>query len=182
MSNWDYAQVVPTHPWRSATTLPRSLELVKVGDGYQVASRPVSELKSLRNSTQKITSGSVDLEEELVEVELVPKVESDFEIVFSNAKGEKVTFKKSGDNLVFDRTASGLVDFEARFAKIHTAPLDGIEVKSLRIFVDRSSIEIFVNGGEMVMTELVFPTEPYTKLDLIGIEGENNIHYLRSIW
>jgi fructan beta-fructosidase len=182
MSNWDYAQVVPTHPWRSAMTLPRNLELVKIGDGYEVASRPVAELESLRKSTKKITSGSVDLEEELVEVELVPKVESDFEIEFSNAMGEKVTFKKSGDSLVFDRTSSGLVDFEARFAKIHTAPLNGLEVKSLRIFVDSSSIEIFVNDGEMVMTELVFPTEPYTKLDLKGFERENTVHYLKSIW
>jgi fructan beta-fructosidase len=75
-----------------------------------------------------------------------------------------------------------LVDFEARFAKIHTAPLNGLEVKSLRIFIDRSSIEVFVNDGEMVMTELVFPTEPYTKLDLKRFERENVLHYLKSIW
>jgi len=182
MSNWEYAQVVPTHPWRSATTLPRNLELVKIGEDYKVASRPASELKSLRKSNQKITSETVDLAEELVELELVPKVESDFEIEFSNKKGEKVTFKKSGDTLVFDRTTSGLVDFEPRFAKIHTAPLNGLEVKSLRIFVDRSSMEIFVNDGEMVMTELVFPTESYTKLDLKGFESENTLHYLKSVW
>jgi fructan beta-fructosidase len=182
MSNWDYAQVAPTHPWRSAMTLPRNLELVKIGDGYEVASRPVAELESLRKSTKKITTESLELEEELVEVELVPKVESDFEIEFSNAKGEKVTFKKSGDSLFFDRTSSGLVDFEARFAKIHTAPLNGLEVKSLRIFIDRSSIEVFVNDGEMVMTELVFPTGPYNKLDLKGFERENVLHYLKPIW
>jgi fructan beta-fructosidase len=182
MSNWDYAQVVPTHPWRSAMTLPRSLELIKNHDGYEVASRPVSELQSLRKSTHAITNESVDLEQELVELELRPIGKSDFELEFSNEKGEKVIFKKSGDSLIFDRAVSGLVDFEARFAKVHSAPLNGLEVKSLRIFGDRSSVEIFVNDGEMVMTELIFPTVPYSKLKMKGIENSGSMHYLNSIW
>jgi fructan beta-fructosidase len=182
MSNWDYAQVVPTHPWRSATTLPRSLELVKSGEDYQVASRPVSELQTLRKSTNEFSGESVNLEEELVELELTPTAGSDFEVEISNGKGEKVIFKKSGDSFIFDRTASGLVDFEPRFAKVHTAPLNSLEVKSLRIFVDRSSVEIFVNDGEMVMTELVFPTEAYSNLKLTGFENSGSRHYLKSIW
>lgn len=182
MSNWDYAQFVPTHPWRSATTLPRGLELVKSGDSFLVASRPAVELKSLRKSTHEISGESIVLEEELVELELTPTVGIDFEIELSNEKGEKVIFKKSGDSLVFDRTASGLVDFEARFGKVHSAPLNGLEVKSLKIYIDLSSVEIFVNDGEMVMTELVFPTESYSKLDLKGFERENTIHYLKAIW
>ena len=99
-----------------------------------------------------------------------------------NEKGEKVIFKKSGDSLVFDRTASGLVDFEARFGKVHSAPLNGLEVKSLQIYLDLSSVEIFVNDGEMVMTELVFPTEPYSRLKLTGFENPGSMHYLKSIW
>jgi fructan beta-fructosidase len=156
--------------------------LLTSGDGYQVASRPVAELQALRKSTIEITEKSIALEEELVELELTPTIGSDFVIELSNEKGEKVFFKKSGDSLVFDRTASGLVDFEARFAKVHSAPLNGLEVKSIKIYIDRSSVEIFVNDGEMVMTELVFPTESYSKLKLTGIEQSGSIHYLKSIW
>src|SRR4051794_25233689 len=47
MSNWQYANVVPTGVWRSAMTVPRDLGLEKVGEKYLVTSQPVAELKDL---------------------------------------------------------------------------------------------------------------------------------------
>ena len=41
-------------------------------------------------------------------------------------------------------------------------------IRQLRIFVDRSSIEAFDSEGKMVMTNLVFPTEPYDKIIVKG--------------
>ena len=41
----------------------------------------------------------------------------------------------------------------------------------LRIFIDRSSVELFVDGGRIAMTNLVFPTSPYTDLTLRSIGG-----------
>ena len=46
MSNWEYANKVPTRAWRNAMTLPRSLSLAKTDAGYRLLSLPVRELEA----------------------------------------------------------------------------------------------------------------------------------------
>ncbi len=181
MSNWQYAQIVPTHPWRSATTLPRNLELVEKENGYLVASRPFKEIEKLRRESKTVSGNSFELENELVELVLSPNQEN-FNIHFSNEKGESFSIEKSGEELKFDRSKSGIIDFSQEFVALHKAPLSGIEMESIRIFIDRSSIEIFINDGELVMTELVFPTSPFTQVNLEGISDSNTLYYLNRIW
>lgn len=181
MSNWLYANVVPTENWRSAMTVPRTLELVKKGDDFLVASKPVKELEKLRSSSETATGESITLKEELVELELMPKA-NDFSIEFSNSSNEKVIISKIGDVLTFDRTQSGKMDFSGEFAKVHQAPIALEKIESVRIFLDRSSLELFVNGGELALTELLFPNSPYDKVRLVGFTEESKIHYLKSIW
>jgi len=181
MSNWQYAQTVPTDPWRSATTIPRSLELVRKDNSYLVASRPIKEIEKLRKDSKTVSGKAINLEEELVEAVFNP-IQETFKIKVSNEKGEMVIFERSGQELKFDRSNSGLINFSPEFAKVHQIPLHGIEVKSIRMFIDRSSIEIFINGGELIITELVFPTSPYTKINLEGFADSNNLHYLTRIW
>ena len=81
---------------------------------------------------------------------------------FSNAQGEEVSLMVSETHISLDRSKSGIVNFHPDFRKIHRFKHYMEVVKSLDIYIDRSSIEIFANGGELVMTELVFPTAPYT--------------------
>jgi fructan beta-fructosidase len=181
MSNWQYAQIVPTHPWRSATTVPRNLELVKKDNGYLVASRPVKEIEKLRTESKSVSGNSFKLENELVELVLSPN-QADFNIHLSNDKDETLSIEKSGQELKFDRSKSGIIDFSNEFPVVHNAPLSGIEIRSVRLFIDRSSIEIFINDGELVMTELVFPTSPYTKVNLAGFSDNHRLHYLNGIW
>jgi fructan beta-fructosidase len=181
MSNWQYGQIVPTHPWRSAMTIPRKLELIKINDGYLVASRPVKEIKKLRKESKTVSGSSFELENELVELELSPN-QSDFKIHFSNDKGETLIIEKSGQELKIDRTQSGKIDFSPEFPAVHKAPLHGIEVETVRLFIDRSSIEVFINDGELVMTDLIFPNEFYSKVELNGFTESNSVHYLKGIW
>ncbi|SHM59321.1 fructan beta-fructosidase [Cyclobacterium lianum] len=181
MSNWTYANVVPTEVWRSANTLPRSLELYAVEGEYHLASRPVKELEMLREESQVISGQNITLEQELVELQFQTNT-TDFSIEFSNPAGERVIIEKKGDTLFVDRAESGLVDFNDGFPARHSAPVNGLEVDELRIFLDRSSIEIFINNGELVMTDLVFPRERYTRLHLEGLKDENHLHYLKSVW
>ncbi|WP_194777402.1 glycoside hydrolase family 32 protein [Pararhodonellum marinum] len=181
MSNWQYAQIVPTDPWRSAMTLPRTLDLVKVDDGYLVASRPIREIEELRMESNTLSESSKEFQNELIEAILYPD-QQNFKIRISNDNGETVSIEKSGEELTFDRRQSGRIDFSPEFPADHHAPLNGIEVESVRIFIDRSSIEIFVNEGELVMTELVFPNSPFTKISLEGFGESNTLHYLKSIW
>lgn len=181
MSNWQYAQIVPTHPWRSAMTLPRNLVLLEKDGNLRLHSRPAQEIESLRVKSVAISGQQITIEEPLSELELVPQA-ADFQIIISNQAGESVKLGKEGDSFFFDRSASGKTDFHADFGNVQQMPLEGIQFQSLRIFIDRSSIEVFVNGGERVMTELVFPNKPYTQLRLEGFPGDQKIHYLSRIW
>lgn len=181
MSNWQYGQIVPTHPWRSAMTIPRTLELVKIDDEYLVASRPVKEMEKLRKQSKSVLGSSYEFENELVEI-ILSTNRSDFKIDISNDKGEIVSIEKSGEELKIDRRKSGRIEFSQEFPSVHNAPLNGIRVETVRLFIDRSSIEVFINDGELVMTDLVFPTSPYSKIDFQGFANSNPLYYLNGIW
>ncbi|MFD2203555.1 glycoside hydrolase family 32 protein [Shivajiella indica] len=181
MSNWQYAQVVPTSPWRSAMTIPRNLELVIKGSDFLVASRPVKEIEKLRVESKIATGHEFNLENELVELDLVPE-KQEFNITFLNNKNENVKLEVKDGQLIFDRSQSGITDFNDEFDNIHTIPLKGLSINTIRVFLDRSSVEVFINGGEITITELIFPSENFSKVRLEGFKHENVIHYLKSIW
>ena len=181
MSNWDYANIVPTEVWRSAMTLPRSLELFQSNQKHYLASRPIQETQELRVQKKESNEDTIDLGSDLLEIEL-NIVSEDFDLEFSNEFGEKVTLKKQGNSLYFDRSESGLTDFNESFKKMHTAPDLGLELKNLQVFVDKSSIEFFFNEGELVLTEIIFPENPYTQLKTKGFGEVKKIHVLKSIW
>lgn len=173
MSNWEYANIVPTYEWRSAMTLPRSLSLMKTEKSYRVLSRPVVEIENyigneideLENSTYVVSAN----------------VTQNFEIKLSNDLGEEVVIKSDGDQLILDRSKSGIIDFSPRFGSAHLADLDGVESQKIQIFVDASSIEVFINDGELVMTDLVFPNAPYNKIASVGTSGIA-VRSISSIW
>ena len=82
--------------------------------------------------------------------------------------------------LSFDRTKSGLTDFSEGFPAVTATPTHEINGKvSLRLYVDRSSIEVFGNDGRFVMTNLVFPTKPYTMLSFSSTDGKAKIENLK---
>ena len=175
MSNWDYAQVVPTYTWRSAMTLPRELVLHRSGSSYRVHSRPVQEISSYigdeLDMSQLTDSAYV----------ITARVEGEFELTLANALGEEVILRSTSNQFIIDRSKSGKVDFGPGFGTLHVTDLNGIEVEQLQVFVDASSIEVFVNDGELVMTELIFPNEPYHTVRVRGTAGIS-IRSLASIW
>ncbi|MGY6742300.1 MAG: glycoside hydrolase family 32 protein [Cecembia sp.] len=181
MGNWNYAQVVPTHPWRSAMTIPRTLHLSKMTEDYLVSSRPIAELKNLRTESLSIEGKAIALDAELLELELKPN-SSQFQLMFTNPNSEELVLKSNGETLILERANSGLVDFEKGFGNEQKANLEGIKINELTIYLDRSSIEVFVNGGALVMTSIVFPTAPYDALQMEGFENLNQMHHLKSIW
>ncbi|PRY88011.1 glycoside hydrolase family 32 protein [Mongoliibacter ruber] len=180
MSNWQYAQEVPTEVWRSAMTIPRSLDLFRDGEGYSVASKPVKELGKLRSETQSISGQEASLNHELVELEFAV-TDEDFRIEFQNEENERLILEKTGEFVVLDRGLSGITSFNADFTNTQTAPLGNIQVKNLRVFLDRSSVEVFINDGELALTALIFPNSPYSKIQMQGL-GSGKAHYLKSIW
>ncbi|MDE5595484.1 MAG: GH32 C-terminal domain-containing protein, partial [Muribaculaceae bacterium] len=96
----------------------------------------------------------------------------------SNARGEHVdmAFDPTSQTFTFDRTESGVTDFSQDFPAVVWAPtLRDSSVQQLRIFIDRSSIEIFDGEGSFVMTNLVFPTDPYNTLTVRSQGGNGQV-------
>ena len=165
MSNWLYAQVVPTKSWRSAMTLPRELSLFDIDGTLLVKSSPATEIVNKEKQVFEISKSTSALPG--LAFELTAEVENDFSLSFANELGEKVIISREMGLVTIDRSQAGKAKFHPDFAAAHSAPMSW-EAKSIRIFVDASSLELFVNEGEIVMTSLLFPSVPFKTLDLIA--------------
>lgn len=183
MSNWQYAAEIPTMQFRSANTLPRDLSLFRYSDGqYYLASAPSPEMLNLRDhSINKSTRFSIGKKVKTfslptkndgiceIVMDLDTRRSSKVTMTLTNKQQEKVimTYDAQNAQLSFDRTQSGLVNFSQDFPSVTVNPTYSENGKvSLRIFIDRSSIEVFEKEGRFVQTNLVFPTSPYTTLSL----------------
>lgn len=173
MSNWTYAQDVPTAPWRSAMSIPREVGLKRFADGVRLVQTPVVELEGLRARAFQLTESATvsDASRLLADAALKgTQLELDVALRFQDATraglrvfvGEdtftEIAYDRALNRLSVDRTRSGLVDFHPAFAEIHEAPLEiaGDSLR-LRLFLDAGSLEVFADQGQVVMTELVFP-------------------------
>lgn len=204
MSNWKYATVVPTTVWRSATTIPRELSLQYETGHYFLTSKPVIEFENLRSKsdTINIKQQSFTGEKEIISDRLsLMQSELSFEfnlsetgvdslgIILENRLKERFILGYSTVQKQFyiDRRAAGNSAFSREFAGISTAPyIAGARLK-MHILVDASSVEVFVDDGRLVMTNLVFPTEKFTSLKLFSKNGNVLLnkavfHGLEKIW
>ena len=196
MSNWQYAAEVPTLQYRSANTLPREMGIFKDTDGqYYLSSTPSPELEALRgglhHQSRRFSLGKADKTISLpthndgiceILVDIEARKSQVLTLTLANKAGERVvlTYDSDKETLAFDRTQSGIVNFSQDFPAVTVAPTHRHDGKlSLRIFVDRSSIEVFEKEGRLAMTNLVFPNSPYTELSLKCSKGKAKISNLK---
>ena len=171
MSNWQYANQVPTKQYRSSNSIPRDLGLFSFGEETYVSVVPSKEMAALRGAKVKKPTEAC---------EIVVDIKGQAEIVLSNDKGEMVVMNYDGQKQTFsmDRTKSGDVSFSEAFPCTTDAPTYG-QIKQLRLFIDRCSIEAFDTDGKMAMTNLVFPSEPYNNITVKG--GKATIYEIKEI-
>ncbi len=195
MSNWQYAAEVPTMQYRSANTLPREIGLFRASDGEIYTScTPSPEIGALRGNAsvkkRSFTAGKKSRTFALPEanggiceitLEITPKKGVPVNLTLANEAGNKVeiVYNPAESTFSFDRYQSGQTDFSQDFPAITTAPAftDGGNLR-LRIFIDRSSIEVFEQNGRFAMTNLVFPESPYTTLSVNAPAGNARIENL----
>ena len=161
MSNWQYANQVPTQQYRSGNSIPRDLGLFEYkGDTY-CSVTPSPEMTAARSKKKsKVLSEAC---------EMVVALRGNATVTLSNDKGEQVVmnYDAKAETFSMDRTKSGKVDFSNDFAATTKAPTYG-KINQLRVFIDKSSIEAIDADGKMAMTNLVFPTKPYNKVTVKG--------------
>ncbi len=160
MSNWQYANDVPTKQYRSANSIARDLGLFQDGSEWYVSVKPSPEMLAARGNKVKAPTEAC---------EIIVDLKGSATITLANAKGEQVvmTYDDAARTFAMDRTASGNVSFSEAFPCTTVAPTHG-RIKQLRLFIDRCSIEAFDADGKMAMTNLVFPSEPYNSIKVKG--------------
>lgn len=198
MSNWAYAQEVPTSTWRSANTMPRDISLVKVGNKYLLKTKLIPEVlnaaKEVASFKELIVKDSLDLSAKVSVPVTLSIVEGtveakDFKLILSNTKGERFETGYDAKTKLFfsDRSLSGKKDFSSGFSGLQqSARYIGEGSIRFMIVADVSSVEVFYDDGLNVFTSNVFPNEDYTKLSITA-NGEVKfsdvtVRQVNSIW
>jgi fructan beta-fructosidase len=156
MSNHLYGSLTPTHPWRGAMTVPRSLSLRADGARYILLQRPVREVEAYRGLAQ-LGKQEIILAHAAFDMDMI--IAGDAEIFISSDDGRylKISINRANSSLSLDRSSAGLMSEIADFAVTNVVPLQA-EANDVRILCDHCSLEIFADGGASVLTALHFLT------------------------
>ncbi|MFI0428532.1 glycoside hydrolase family 32 protein [Mariniflexile sp. HMF6888] len=182
MSNWDYAQKVPTEAWRSSMTIARKVQLQKNDNGYRLLINPVKELAGYRSTKYKKENIAIKGGTKIIDSDAIDLASAEVNFNISDLKDKGFTFKltnKQGDTLAFgynnsdknffvDRRKSGKTAFSEKFAS-HVSKAKRTSLSpdlTGTIILDKTSIELFFDNGETVMTEIFFPNAPFDKLSI----------------
>ncbi|MET1088703.1 MAG: glycoside hydrolase family 32 protein [Arthrobacter sp.] len=179
MGNWDYAQAVPTTPWRGAMAIPRELTLTTNDGGRPtlrsgIASAAAGTLSGMPATERHtvVNDGSKQLGDftgraQLLDVEITPDGTAEAGMVLRSgaasgagapSEGLRISYQPQPGILTVDRSAAGTANFSAKFSPYHQArvPLKDGKLK-LRILLDASSVEVFAPDTGTVITDLFLP-------------------------
>lgn len=193
MNNWKYANLIPAGEWRGAMTLPRVLLLREGASGIRLVQKPVEKLQELRlegryweneavqpgtNLLAGIRGIAYEIECELEWSDGVTEI--GFKLRTSDREETVVGCDMVKRRLFVDRSRSGESGFHSAFACRHDAPLEtpGSRLQ-LKLFVDSTSVEVFANGGELTVTDQIFPAPSSAGMELYVQGGETTVRTLR---
>lgn len=181
MSNWDYAQVVPTEKWRSAMTIPRELTLLENDGLYIVKSTPIVELKDIIGKPQELTglnmSHVIGASTYVLNLNL-SNLTSSCRLEFSNSEENKVeiVLDPITETISFDRDESGKNDFSDQFNGIQSLPWRySADSVRLEVYVDESSMELFIDDGRVSISNLIFPNAPLNTVRINSDQAQTRI-------
>jgi fructan beta-fructosidase len=177
MSNWDYANQLPSMQWRNAMTIARELQLVQVRDTLRIASLPVKEMdafkatlvqrKDFSISAGRAFSTPLPGEGKAWEIELQTEATTHFHMRLLNDAGEEIMigYNRETNAYFIDRGLSGKVARARQFSRKIEAPrCSQDKTIRLKVILDASSVEVFADGGLSVLTAVFFPTQKMNRL------------------
>ena len=200
MSNWQYAGATPTSPWRSAMSVPRELGLQTIDGRTQLVQQPVRELRSLRTRPsyrqhrRTIPQGSTTLPARGktlaidADLRLDSAKRAGLKVRAGNGQETVIGYDAEAGELYVDRTRSGRSDFNRNFPGVQRAPLAARNGRvHLHVLVDWSSVEVFADRGQTVITDQIFPDATSDGIELFADGGDATlerlkIQPLRSSW
>ena len=180
MSNWLYANEEPTSPWRGVQSIPRELSLRRGPDGIRLVQAPVRELQALRIGPEPLLvreatelPGSAE-----IELEVTPGDWTEAGFRMKSPAGETVVVGVTARPLeVFvDRRQSRRTPFHLEYPGRHAGPLQWRDGRiTLRVLFDRTTLEVFANDGETVISDRLYPTRPFDRLEPLAGSGSNSL-------
>lgn len=202
MNNWQYAEDIPTSPWRGSMTIPREVSLERFSEGIRLVQKPVEELSKIRGQSielkdMTITNESIRLSEHniggkkleiMATFEMGGADEFGFKVRKGSTEETVVGYRVDQQELIVDRRKSGAVAFNEDFPGVHAAPMKPENgTITLHMFIDYSSVEVFGNEGRRVITDRIFPSEESEGVALYAKNGDVtltslNSWELQSVW
>jgi fructan beta-fructosidase len=192
MNNWEYANQIPTSPWRSPMTLAREISLQITDGNLRLVQQPAGDWTALagaepfclsattvHDGVQELTGAAGTVQR--IDVAFAPGSAEEFGLILrgDGLKGTRVGIRPGEGSLTVDRRESGRTDFHESFPSIDTAPIQAAAGSyHLTIYVDHCSVEVFAQGGQVTMTELIFPAETSTGLSLYASGGTATVNEL----
>ena len=197
MNNWQYANEIPTSPWRGAMTIPRSLALRKTDDGHRIVQSPVESLKGIRRRRHKLEGRAIPVGEtrlaepgvEGLAVEIIAEFdhgdadEFGLKVRCGDREETLIGVDRAAGTLFVDRTRSGAAGFSPHFAGRHSARLPvgyGSRPIRIHVIVDATSIEVFADGGRVVLTDQIFPKPSSRGVSLFATGCESHLRSLEA--
>jgi sucrose-6-phosphate hydrolase SacC (GH32 family) len=195
MNNWQYASAIPTSPWRSMLSVARKLSLKTIDDRPRLIQQPEANWTSLQPTTYSTSFDTVAEGNQLVQLSgkllditvafsdrVAASSSSQFGIILRAtsdlAQQTRIGYDFSTKRLFVDRTKSGNVGFDGTFPSTYFAPLapSGDGRVTMRILLDRSSVEVFGGQGEVTISAQIFPQDNGVDVRLFsGGESTNAI-------
>ena len=183
MTMWDkeYLTHSKGHNWAGAMTIPREIIL----KDNRLYFKPVDEIKKYRKNEFTINNIKLNGEKNFdtygdsYELEVIYDAEeaSEFGLKLRSNNHEEtiLSYNKKDETFILNIDKSGSGVKGERRTKINLIN----NRLNLRIFVDKCSIEVFINDGEKVMTSLIYPSKDALKIKAFS-NGECNIELLRK--
>lgn len=195
INNWYYAQDIPTMPWRSMMSLPRTLSVKKINGEWILFQQPIESFKSLRSApvimmnkividnSRLLPAKSQQFEMNLT-IEPAANSTCGLRLAVGNGHKFEIGYDASTQTLYMDRTKTGNISFSQEFEKRSRSETKlslNNGLLELHIFFDKSVIELFANNGQVAMTMQLFPEETDSGIELFSINGKSQVKNL-TLW
>lgn len=185
MNNWQYADKIPTKPWRGQMTAPRALALKTYPEGVRLIQQPVDGLRQLRGQHYTYPRFK-DIHAQVLELDATVDLGQATEVGWKILGGAIVGYDAKSGQVFIDRTQAGNTAFSPKFAGRVSAPLKAGKSIRFHILTDQSSIELFAADGQIAMTDIVFPNPAANQVEFYSTGKPGNITAdawaLQSIW
>ncbi|UKA60618.1 glycoside hydrolase family 32 protein [Arthrobacter sp. FW306-2-2C-D06B] len=194
MNNWQYANEIPTSPWRSPMSLIREVSLQSVDGTPRLVQHVARELASLPSVHPPFTADDTEIAEgkhlldsaagsvQRIEASLSTGTAEEFGVIVrgEGTRGTRIGIRPAEGRIVVDRRESGQTGFHESFASTDAAPIQPTgNSYEVTIYVDHCSVEVFAQGGQITLSELIFPASTSTDVSVYACGGTATINSLK---